>query len=70
MREFVKWCPSLNVRSYYGSQAERGNMQRDIMYDLNNVDVIVTTYALATGQKEDRSFLKKLRCRSMILDEG
>ncbi|KAI9096470.1 SNF2 family N-terminal domain-containing protein [Phlyctochytrium arcticum] len=70
VREFNKWVPSLVVRSYYGSQRERDEMRDPLMDEIDEIDAIVTTYTLATGQKEDRVFLRKLHCHSLILDEG
>ncbi|KAJ3181540.1 hypothetical protein HDU85_003481 [Gaertneriomyces sp. JEL0708] len=72
MREFQHWCPSLRVRSYYGTQRDRFEQQAELVEENLNrqVDVFVTTYNLATGGKDDRSFLRKLRCKSLILDEG
>jgi SWI/SNF-related matrix-associated actin-dependent regulator 1 of chromatin subfamily A len=70
LREIEKWCPTLTYRSYYGGQAERLESQDEIKYNLKNIDIIVTTYNMATGNKDDRAFLRKLNCKSMILDEG
>ncbi|KND02642.1 uncharacterized protein SPPG_01730 [Spizellomyces punctatus DAOM BR117] len=70
LREFAKWVPSLRVRSYYGSQKDRYEMQESIYNEIDDIDVLVTTYNLATGQRDDRGFLRKLRCKSLILDEG
>ncbi|KAJ3149853.1 hypothetical protein HDU86_006810 [Geranomyces michiganensis] len=71
-REINKWCSSLNTASYYGKQAERRGIQDDILNDLDdgNVDIVLTTYNLCTGAPDDRTFLRKLRCKSLILDEG
>ncbi|KAJ3176992.1 hypothetical protein HDU87_004708 [Geranomyces variabilis] len=71
-REINKWCPSLKTASYYGKQAERRAIQDDIYNDLDdgNVDIVLTTYNLCTGAQDDRSFLRKLHCKSLILDEG
>lgn len=70
MREIEKWCPSLTFRSYYGQQAERFESQVEIKDNIEDIDIVVTTYNMATGNKDDRSFLRKLGCTSMILDEG
>ena len=70
LREIEKWCPSLSYRSYYGGQSERLESQDEIKYNLKSIDIIVTTYNMATGNKDDRAFLRKLSCKSMILDEG
>ncbi|ORZ17739.1 SNF2 family N-terminal domain-domain-containing protein [Absidia repens] len=70
LREFKRFCPTLNVRCYYGTQSERVDLQDEISDDLKNINVVVTTYSMASGSVDDRSFLRRLRCKSMILDEG
>ncbi|TPX74987.1 hypothetical protein CcCBS67573_g03755 [Chytriomyces confervae] len=71
LREFANWSPSLNVLSYYGSQSEREVIRYNLAQeDLADYDAVVTTYNLAASSKEDRVFLKRLRPRSLILDEG
>ncbi|CAO3598294.1 unnamed protein product [Absidia cylindrospora] len=70
LREFKRFCPTLNVRCYYGTQSERMELQDEINDDLGNINVVVTTYSMASGSVDDRSFLRRLRCKSMILDEG
>ncbi|KAJ3020661.1 UNVERIFIED_CONTAM: hypothetical protein HDU68_010066 [Siphonaria sp. JEL0065] len=71
LREFANWSPELNILSYYGSQADRENIRYNVQQgDVAQYDVVVTTYNLAASSKEDRVFLKKMKPRSMILDEG
>ncbi|KAH6590846.1 hypothetical protein BASA61_005093 [Batrachochytrium salamandrivorans] len=69
LREFHQWCPKLRVHPYTGTLTQRREYQEDIMSD-PKLNVIVTTYNMAAGTKEDRSFLRKLRIKSLILDEG
>lgn len=68
LREFQKFCPSLVVQAYYGSQAER----EDLRYELQEMqyDVLVTTYNLATGQPPDFKFLKSQHFDMIVYDEG
>ncbi|CAO3631257.1 unnamed protein product [Cunninghamella blakesleeana] len=70
LREFERFCPTLQVASYYGSMAEREELREDIMDRRDEIHAIVTTYNIAGSRTEDRKFLKKLKCKSMILDEG
>lgn len=70
VRECAKWCPSLYVRTYYGSQKERSDLQEELFSIRNKIDIIITTYNLATGNKDDRIFIRKYGFKSMILDEG
>ncbi|RUS30475.1 P-loop containing nucleoside triphosphate hydrolase protein, partial [Jimgerdemannia flammicorona] len=60
MREFEKFCPKLVVKAYYGSQRARVFLRDDLLDD-QDYQVLVTTYNMATGNKDDRSFLRKLR---------
>jgi SWI/SNF-related matrix-associated actin-dependent regulator of chromatin subfamily A containing DEAD/H box 1 len=69
MREIEMWCPTLNAIAYTGSQKERRELQYDIVGD-DELDIIVTTYNQATGNSEDRRFLRSLKCNILILDEG
>ncbi|KAJ3359502.1 hypothetical protein GGF32_009229 [Allomyces javanicus] len=72
LRELARWVPghALRVASYSGSQAERASLQSDIRYAEDPYHVVVTTYNVATGGKDDRAFLRKMKFRTMILDEG
>jgi SWI/SNF-related matrix-associated actin-dependent regulator 1 of chromatin subfamily A len=69
VREFERWCPSISVVSYIGS-IETRRETRDLIESGYEYYVVVTTYNIATGSKEDRRFLKHLYCDTMILDEG
>ncbi|RKP14044.1 SNF2 family N-terminal domain-containing protein, partial [Piptocephalis cylindrospora] len=69
-REFTKFCPSLSVLVYHGSQGERAEIRDHLHYQGHPYDVLLTTYPTATGSAEDRSFLKKRRFKCIILDEG
>ncbi|KAI8583198.1 hypothetical protein K450DRAFT_170107 [Umbelopsis ramanniana AG] len=69
LREFQKFCPSLDVRSYFGSQVERRRLRYDLRED-TTWSILVTTYQMATGAEMDRKFLRKLNFDVTILDEG
>lgn len=70
LREIKRFCPKLTVGLYHGSVAERIEKRYELLEDREDYQVIVTTYNIATSNADDRAFLKKLKCRSMILDEG
>lgn len=70
LREFERFCPTLEVRCYYGSQTARLALQKELMAERNDIHAVVTTYSMVCGNSDDRRFLRKLRCDSMILDEG
>ncbi|KAF9422652.1 hypothetical protein BGZ76_003749 [Entomortierella beljakovae] len=69
LREFENFCPQIDVRSYYGSQAEREELRHELQED-PTYNVIVTTYAIATGNNDERKFLNKRRFKGVVLDEG
>ena len=61
MREFSIFAPDLRAESYYGSQADR-SIQRSELAAHNNsgaLDVVVTTYNIATSSADDQKFLRK-----------
>ncbi|ODQ77750.1 hypothetical protein BABINDRAFT_163150, partial [Babjeviella inositovora NRRL Y-12698] len=68
MREFRKFCPTLVVNAYYGSQSERFEL-REALADAE-YDVLVTTYNLATGNKNDHGFLRSRGFNVVVYDEG
>jgi SWI/SNF-related matrix-associated actin-dependent regulator 1 of chromatin subfamily A len=70
MREFNKFAPSLVIEPYYGSQADREEMREVLTEKMTEIDVIVTTYNLATGSKDDQSFLKHAGFNVVVYDEG
>lgn len=69
MREFEKFCPDLDVRSYYGSQAERETIRHELEED-PTYNVVVTTYNIATGNNDERKFLNRRGFKGVVLDEG
>lgn len=54
----------LSFHAYHvpGSQQERLYLRDDLLSN-RDYQVLVTTYNMATGNKDDRSFLRKLRCK-------
>ncbi|KAI7905409.1 SNF2 family N-terminal domain-containing protein [Cokeromyces recurvatus] len=72
VREFDRFCPDLEVRLYHGNIKERAQLRTDLKYEnkVKAFQVVLTTYQLASGHIDDRYFLRKLKFRSMILDEG
>ncbi|OUM61580.1 hypothetical protein PIROE2DRAFT_62410 [Piromyces sp. E2] len=70
LREFEKWCPELEVRAYYGTQFERAELRHELRNSKGSYNIILTTYQIASSQKEDRAFLKHMNFKIMILDEG
>ncbi|BGP41041.1 DNA-dependent ATPase fun30 [Rhodotorula kratochvilovae] len=70
MREFSVFAPNLVVRSYYGSQGERYELRGELR-NMEDLDVVVTTYNIATGSPDDQKFLKrKMDFKVTVFDEG
>jgi SWI/SNF-related matrix-associated actin-dependent regulator 1 of chromatin subfamily A len=62
-REFQKFAgDNVRVQTYYGPQAERREHADDMLAaDEGEIDVVITTYQIATGSsKDDKKFLKKM----------
>ena len=68
IREFNKFCPSIQVQAYFGTQKER----EELRYELQDAefDVLVTTYNLACGSPQDAKFLKNQNFNVIVYDEG
>ena len=69
LREFDKFGPDLITKSYYGSQMERADYRHALKH-AEELDVVVTTYNMASGQPEDRKFLRKMEFKTCTYDEG
>ncbi|KAG0140885.1 hypothetical protein CROQUDRAFT_52577 [Cronartium quercuum f. sp. fusiforme G11] len=69
IREFKTFSSNLTVRTYYGSQVERADLRYELK-SLEDLDVLVTTYNIASGAPEDRKFLDKMRFETCVYDEG
>ncbi|SMQ50939.1 unnamed protein product [Zymoseptoria tritici ST99CH_3D7] len=57
LREFERFAPNLSVRPYYGLQKEREELRYQLEADFAEIDVVVTTYDMATGDA-DNHFLR------------
>lgn len=66
IREFKKWCPSLEVFRFHGAKEERGDMKDDAL-QAGKFDVCVTTYEMAIREK---AHLKKFNWRYLVVDEA
>ncbi|CCE64469.1 hypothetical protein TPHA_0H02660 [Tetrapisispora phaffii CBS 4417] len=70
LREFQKFCPELKIEPYYGTQAERADLRDILEENVGQYDVIVSTYNLAAGNKQDVSFLRNCNFNAIVYDEG
>ena len=69
LREFSVFCPKLSVMPYYAEQKERFAVREQIEENLDEINVIVTTYGMAK-RKEDNRWLRKLQLVACVYDEG
>ncbi|XP_064629638.1 SWI/SNF-related matrix-associated actin-dependent regulator of chromatin subfamily A containing DEAD/H box 1B-like [Lineus longissimus] len=70
-REIRIWCPEMKVLMYYGSQEERRDMRYQVQaYEETDFHVVLTTYNMATGCYDDRSFFKKINFHYCVIDEA
>ena len=69
LREFSVFCPKLSVMPYYAEQKERLAVREQIEENLDDINVIVTTYGMAK-RKEDNRWLRKLQLVACVYDEG
>ncbi|XP_011503442.1 PREDICTED: SWI/SNF-related matrix-associated actin-dependent regulator of chromatin subfamily A containing DEAD/H box 1 homolog [Ceratosolen solmsi marchali] len=69
--EFNHWSPNLKVVKYYGSQEERRQMRFGWRSgDLDNIDIILTTYNLISATPEERRLFRVLPLKYVIFDEA
>ncbi|MCJ1270287.1 hypothetical protein MMC22_010183 [Lobaria immixta] len=69
LREFSVFCPNLSVMPYYANQKEREGIRQQIEDNVENLNVIVTTYGMAR-RKDDNKFLRRLKPVVCVYDEG
>ncbi|KAH8694043.1 putative SNF2 family helicase/ATPase [Talaromyces proteolyticus] len=69
LREFKKFCPTLNLMPYYAKQQERADIRAAIEDNVGDINVVITTYTVAKA-KEDSRFLRNLGLSVCVFDEG
>ncbi|XP_068260270.1 SWI/SNF-related matrix-associated actin-dependent regulator of chromatin subfamily A containing DEAD/H box 1-like [Nyctibius grandis] len=70
VREVHLWCPHLNVLVYHGSQEDRKDLREDIINEVVDFNVIITTYNCAISSPGDRGLFRRLELNYAIFDEG
>ncbi|KAJ1426726.1 SNF2 family N-terminal domain-containing protein [Ochromonadaceae sp. CCMP2298] len=70
--ELQRFCPTLDVITYHGSQAERSDMRYEIKGGKLKHDVMLSTYTIfeRESNKPDRSFLCSQAFDYLVLDEA
>ncbi|QKX57438.1 uncharacterized protein TRUGW13939_04551 [Talaromyces rugulosus] len=69
LREFKKFCPTLNLMPYYARQQERADIRAAIEDNVDGINVVITTYTVAKA-KEDSRFLRNMGFCVCVFDEG
>jgi len=68
MAEFERFCPQLKVVRLHGPKEERNRIKSEELNDLNEFDVLVTTYEMLVT--EINFFKRRYVWASVIVDEG
>ena len=69
--ELNKWCPSLNVAKYYGSQEERRIMRIQWNKEgFEDTDIILTTYHIIGSSNEDKKMFRIKAFHYVVYDEA
>lgn len=69
--EISKWCPSLIVEKYHGSQDERRRMRgRFAKVGFTGFDVLLTTYHIVGSTPEERKMFRVCKLHYVIFDEA
>ncbi|XP_042909421.1 SWI/SNF-related matrix-associated actin-dependent regulator of chromatin subfamily A containing DEAD/H box 1 homolog isoform X2 [Parasteatoda tepidariorum] len=70
-QELKTWWPTVSVICYHGSQESRRELRIQILNDeVEEFDVMITTYSMVTSNAEDRSFFKRLEFLYVVFDEA
>ncbi|WVR03919.1 hypothetical protein IAU60_000918 [Kwoniella sp. DSM 27419] len=71
-REFERFAPSVDVQTYYGSQAERAGLRDDLkrMFRAGRLEVVLASYTQVVSQDDLGFFRKKIDFETCIYDEG
>ena len=72
--ELRRFCPSLVVATYHGSQHERANLRYTLRKDIegSKLDILLSTFSIfeRDSGKDDRTFLYKQKFEYLIIDEA
>lgn len=63
IREFDRFCPEIDVQTYYGSQQERAALRDDIkrMYRSGKLQVVLASYTQVVSHDDLNFFRKKVQ---------
>ncbi|GFU47913.1 hypothetical protein NPIL_450051 [Nephila pilipes] len=70
-QEFKAWWPDVQMICYHGNQDNRRELRLQILNDeIDEFDVMITTYNMVTSSSEDRGFFKRLEFHYVVFDEA
>ncbi|WVF67108.1 hypothetical protein IAT40_001853 [Kwoniella sp. CBS 6097] len=71
-REFDRFAPSVDVQTYYGSQAERASLRDDLKrrFRSGRLEVVLASYTQVASADDLGFFRKKIEFETCIYDEG
>ena len=71
VNEFKRFAPKMRiVRLHSGDQNERELMRTELLADISNFDVVVTTYEMANSANMKTVLCHRIHWRYLVLDEG
>lgn len=69
--EIARWCPSMIVEKYHGSQEERRRMRiRFAKEGFSGFDVLLTTYHIVGSTPEEKKMFRVCKLHYVIFDEA
>ena len=72
--ELRRFCPSLVVATYHGTQHERTDLRYNLRKDIegNKLDILLSTFSIfeRDSGKDDRTFLYKQKFEYLVIDEA
>jgi len=71
-REFERFAPSVDVQTYYGSQAERRELRDTLkrMYRQDKLEVVLASYTQVASAEDLAFFKRKLEFETCVYDEA
>ncbi|WVW79997.1 hypothetical protein I302_101970 [Kwoniella bestiolae CBS 10118] len=71
-REFERFAPSVDVQTYYGSQAERAGLRDDLkrLFRSGKLEVVLASYTQVASNDDLGFFRKKIDFETCVYDEG
>ncbi|WRT65569.1 uncharacterized protein IL334_002514 [Kwoniella shivajii] len=71
-REFDRFAPSVDVQTYYGSQAERASLRDDLKrrFRSGRLEVVLASYTQVAAPDDLSFFRKKIEFETCVYDEG